>query len=239
MTDVVVCRTCGAALKPGGAFCSACGTRSAEPVSGALGVAIGLYLALLGVQLATMIAVRLDANRFDTLLVAEIGGAVVVVLFYRPARARLAELSARAGLRWYWYGAIVLAAVPIAAAIIGYVHGLATLVGIHPPSELDELAGHHIAWTIMMVVILPPLVEELAFRGVVYGALRKTMTVGEAMIVSSFAFALLHLSIPSLLTHMPLGLYFAWLRERTGSLWPGVFAHACHNALVVVAATAL
>lgn len=29
------------------------------------------------------------------------------------------------------------------------------------------------------------------------------------------------------------GLYFAWLRERTGSL-----CHACHDALVVVVATA-
>jgi len=213
--------------------------RAAPASTGALAVAIGLYLALLGVQVATMIAARLDANRFDTLVVAEVGFAVVVILFYRPARARLAALSARAGLRWYWYGAIAAAAIPIAAAILGYVHGLATMLGIHPPSELEELAGHHLGWTIALVVIIPPLVEELAFRGVVYGALRETMTVGEAMIVSSFAFALLHLSIPSLLTHMPLGLYFAWLRERTGSLWPGVFAHACHNALVVIAATAL
>lgn len=239
MTGGGTCRACFAALKPGAAFCSACGARVVPPSTGALKVAISLYVALLGVQAASLIAVRLDANLFDIVVVAEIGMAVVVMLFYQPARSRLAGLSARAGLRWYWYAVLVVAAVPIAAAVGGYVHGLSTLLGLHPPSELDAFAGHHLAWTIALVVIVPPLVEELAFRGIAYGALREVMTVREAMIVSSFAFALLHLSIPSLLTHMPLGLYLVWLRERTGSLWPGVFAHACHNALVVIAALVL
>ena len=234
-----MCRRCGGALKPGAAFCSACGSRVHAPASGAMAVAIGLYLALLGVQAATLIAARLDADLFDVLVVGEIAMAVVVVLFYRPARARLASLSARAGLRWHWYALLVAAAVPIAAGVLGYVHGLSTLLGVHVPSELETFEGHHIGWAIALIVIVPPLVEELAFRGVLYGALREVMTVRETMIVSSFLFALLHLSIPSLLTHMPLGLYLAWLRERTGSLWPGVFAHACHNALVVVAATVL
>lgn len=75
----------------------------------------------------------------------------------------------------------------------------------------------------------PALQEELAFRGLIYGGLRTTLTISEAFIITSFAFAMLHLSIPSLVTHLPLGLYLCWLRERSGSLWPGVLAHFCHN----------
>jgi hypothetical protein len=47
-------------------------------------------------------------------------------------------------------------------------------------------------------------------------------------------FAILHLSVPSLVTHFPLGMYFVWLRHKSNSLWPGVFAHACHNLGVCI-----
>ena len=75
--------------------------------------------------------------------------------------------------------------------------------------------------------------EERAFRGLIYTGLRKTLGVSESFIISSFAFALLHLSIPSLITHLPLGLYFCYLRHRADSLWPAMLAHALHNAGVI------
>jgi membrane protease YdiL (CAAX protease family) len=90
-------------------------------------------------------------------------------------------------------------------------------------------------WAIVLTVIAPPLEEELGFRGLMYGALRDKLTVTETFLISSFAFALLHLSVPALLTHVPLGLYLCWLRHRSGSLWPPIFAHACHNAGVIIA----
>jgi membrane protease YdiL (CAAX protease family) len=78
------------------------------------------------------------------------------------------------------------------------------------------------------------VIEELAFRGIMFGALlRAQFSPRETVLLTAFAFALLHLSIPSLVTHVPLGLYFGWLRQRSGSLWPGMLAHACHNAGVL------
>ena len=61
-------------------------------------------------------------------------------------------------------------------------------------------------------------------RGLGFGGLRRGLTVTEAMIVSSFAFAILHLSIPSLeetIRRAP-------ARERDGAhhyqqgYWPGI-----------------
>jgi membrane protease YdiL (CAAX protease family) len=82
--------------------------------------------------------------------------------------------------------------------------------------------------------VLPPVVEELAFRGLIYTGLRKTLGVSESFIISSFAFALLHMSLPALITHLPLGLYFCFLRHRSQSLWPSMFAHCLHNLGVIV-----
>jgi membrane protease YdiL (CAAX protease family) len=85
-----------------------------------------------------------------------------------------------------------------------------------------------------LIALAPPVFEELAFRGLIYGALAKSLRRSEAYMISSFAFAMLHLSVPSLLTHLPLGLYFCWLRERSGSMYPSMFAHCCHNFGVVL-----
>lgn len=237
MSDPVSCAACGGPLKPGAAFCSACGRAlviAPPPVeAGSLFRAIWLYVALLGVQLVVMAYARLSDDSFG----AEAGGtllfAVAVLAFYLPVRGHLAGASNSFGLRWPWAFAIVGGAVVIAALVHGYLHGLGALFGIHLPNELAALADHPRAWTIALVVVLPPLVEELAFRGVIYSGLRQSLSVGESLVVSSFAFGMIHLSIPSLLTHVPLGLYFGWLRHRSGSLWPGVLAHACHNAIVV------
>lgn len=37
----------------------------------------------------------------------------------------------------------------------------------------------------------------------------------------------------SLATHIPMGLYFCWLRHRSGSLHPAMLAHFLHNAWVL------
>ena len=38
---------------------------------------------------------------------------------------------------------------------------------------------------------------------------------------------------------LPLGLWFGWLRRRTGSLWPSLVAHIVNNGLAVAAAAYL
>lgn len=238
MSEPAICTGCGGALKPGAAFCSGCGRALvvAPPPAGSLFGAIWLYVALLAVQLVVMAYAKLGDDPFG----AEVGGtflfAVAVLAFYVPLRRQLASASRSFGLRWPWALAIIGGALVIAAVVAGYVHGLAALFGIHVPSELAGLRDHAWPWTIALIVIIPPLVEELAFRGVIYGGLRTSLSVGESMIVSSFAFAMIHMSIPTMLTHFPLGLYFCWLRHRSGSLWPGMLAHACHNAVFVVIA---
>lgn len=51
--------------------------------------------------------------------------------------------------------------------------------------------------------------------------------------LSSVGFGILHLSVLSLSTHVPLGLSFGRLRQRSGSLYPPMFAHFVHDGLVM------
>ena len=91
----------------------------------------------------------------------------------------------------------------------------------------------------LVVVSLGPLVEELLFRGALLSALLRRMHTGWAVTVSSLLFACVHLpdlgflwyAVPNLAL---LAAVLAWLRLRSGSLWPAVVAHGVNNLLAVV-----
>ena len=86
---------------------------------------------------------------------------------------------------------------------------------------------------------LAPLVEELVFRGLLYGWLAGRWGTTVAWLVSSLAFAAAHIEPAHAILVLPLGLWFGWLRRRTGSLWPSLVAHMANNGLAVAAAAYL
>lgn len=86
---------------------------------------------------------------------------------------------------------------------------------------------------------LAPLVEELIFRGLLYGWLAGRWGSGIAFIGSSLAFAAAHVELAHVVLVLPLGLMFGWLRWRSGSLWPSLVAHMANNGLAVAAAALL
>lgn len=197
---------------------------------------ITFYLALLGVQAAGLVYAQVTEDVFPAIVATTAALAAVTLAFAVPHRALVLPAYRRAGFGPLGYLLVLLAAPAVCTIVLGYVRGLGDLFGIRVPGELEGLEAHGPVIAILLVAIVPPLVEELAFRGLLYGGLRSTLTVGETFLISSFAFALLHLSVPSLITHFPIGLYFCWLRHRSGSLWPPMCAHACHNLGVVIAA---
>ena len=100
-----------------------------------------------------------------------------------------------------------------------------------------DILEYGLGWTgvVMMVCVQPAIVEELAYRGIIQTNLGRVLTVREAMIVSSLMFMVMHLT-PLAFPHLFLiGMVLAWLRVRTGSLWPGVLMHFSHNLLCVLA----
>lgn len=109
--------------------------------------------------------------------------------------------------------------------------------------------------TIFVVVLFAPAVEEIIFRGVVYGGLRKlvahlagrlcmlgkgTDRIGGiisfvfAALASSTLFAILHLELVLLPALFALAIALCVLYERTGSLLPGFVAHASFNSFAVL-----
>ena len=240
------CRRCRQPLKPGAAFCSRCGTPRdagvARPVTssdrrrafarafGDVSAAAWLYALLLGGSAALLIIARVTGSTFGAMVTALALDTVVIAIAAYLQREALAGVFARPGFGVRGFAAVVAAAPVILVAIVIYARGVNHLFGL-APERLSDAHGPAVA--LLLDAAWPAFFEELAFRGVIFGLLRRQLPVRDASIVSSFAFAILHLSVPSLVTHLPLGLWFCWLRDRSGSLWPSTTAHFLHNAGVI------
>lgn len=101
--------------------------------------------------------------------------------------------------------------------------------------------------TFISLVVLPPLAEEILFRGFLYSSFKKALPTAVAVILTSLIFASLHLLeggssgplyIAALDTFI-LSLVLIFLREKTGSLWAGITLHGIKNGIAFIALFAI
>ena len=97
-------------------------------------------------------------------------------------------------------------------------------------NEITPLSG-----TVMMVanlLVIVPVAEEIAFRGIVYTRVEKTTNAVTAIIVSSVLFGLMHFVAGGflLVTGAALmALVFGYIFYKFKSLWVCIIAHAVAN----------
>lgn len=124
-----------------------------------------------------------------------------------------------------------------------------TLVSLCVPSinlDQEQLIGFEaakapaeLALVFVSLVILPPLVEEIMIRGFLYTGLRARFTKITSALIASILFGVAHLQLGSgepplwiaAIDTCLLSLFLIYLREKTGSLWAGIFVHAIKNGL--------
>jgi membrane protease YdiL (CAAX protease family) len=191
------------------------------------------YVLLLGTQAATLVLAR--ATSFFLADVMGTGLMTIVIAAVAIAhRELLGEPFSRPGWGLGGYLLVLVASIPVILAVSAYVNGLSRLFRLHEESFLELYREKGLAWAFFLVAVVPPVIEETAFRGVIFGLLDRSLRTVEAILISSIAFGLLHLSAHSLITHVPLGLYLCWLRHRSRSIYPAIFAHFLHNAWAIV-----
>jgi CAAX protease family protein len=78
---------------------------------------------------------------------------------------------------------------------------------------------------------LAPFCEEVAFRGWLLTALRTRHSTRAAVVLSGLLFAIMHLDPVRFSGVLALGVLYAWLTWRSGSIWPAILAHATNNGL--------
>lgn len=83
--------------------------------------------------------------------------------------------------------------------------------------------------TALFIAVIAPVCEEFAFRGILYRGFRKNGSAFQAIILTSLLFGLFHMNVNQMIYAFALGIFFALLREATGSVWPSVIGHMTIN----------
>lgn len=164
------------------------------------------------------------------------------ILLYLPMIAAIAVLVVRRGgvdlgailrwpkLGWYWFAVAGLLVVQLLFSLAAIV--LTSLVAPWLGDSLEDVGQGNLILTAISLVILPPLVEEVVFRGVLIERFTVKWRVGVAVILSAVFFGALHADpVGAGMFGVVTGLLYL----RTGSLWPGIVIHAVNNLVAMVA----
>lgn len=102
------------------------------------------------------------------------------------------------------------------------------------PILVDSL-GSPDKWIITLnVAVVAPLFEEFFFRGFLMDRFQKYLGMLNAILLSALVFGAIHLSLPSFLPLMGLGVILAVVARYSGSLWSSVVTHGLWNLTTVI-----
>jgi membrane protease YdiL (CAAX protease family) len=102
--------------------------------------------------------------------------------------------------------------------------------------RLDGASPALFTVAIIQPVLITPLMEELLFRGSLYGWLRGKLSANLTILITATLFALYHPLIYLWPIAFIFGLVSGWVRERTYSLTPFVIMHMLNSITMIAAA---
>ncbi|WP_347552640.1 CPBP family intramembrane glutamic endopeptidase [Pseudalkalibacillus hwajinpoensis] len=145
---------------------------------------------------------------------------------------RSTRVSSGQAIGWSILGVFMAYASQIIAAMIEM-----NVFGIEPGSENTEMlieVAKAAPIFIIVTSIIGPILEEIVFRKVIFGALYTRFNFWIAGILSSVIFAAIHFDFSHILIYTAMGLTFAYLYVKTKRLIVPIIAHMTMNTIVVL-----
>ena len=99
--------------------------------------------------------------------------------------------------------------------------------------SLPSMDGFGFIGVLTVVAVLPAILEETIFRGILLGGLKNFGKVGSILLCGAL-FALYHQNPAQTLYQFCCGVAFALIVVRSGSVLPTVLAHFVNNALILL-----
>lgn len=159
---------------------------------------------------------------------------LIFLRFGRPDREvlklskpRLSEIALSMGMAFGVFGALVF--LEMLTAMLFRSQG-SSLGGL----DISVNTGMQLWIWIPAVAIIPALLEEFVFRGIVLGIYEKHMPPWRAVILSGIAFGLLHMQFSLFYLYIGIGIVLGWVVYRSRSVWVGVAFHLVYNSLAVL-----
>ncbi len=130
----------------------------------------------------------------------------------------------------------------IGLGALAYYVFLGLVVVIISAPEQDDISGQFgPLWVqFLLIAIVASISEEMFFRGMLFGGLRRRMPMVPAALISGLLFGSMHAPTgPSAVLPLAFfGFVLAVTYERTGSIWPPIALHTLNNSIALIALNA-
>lgn len=169
--------------------------------------------------------------------------AIMLALLVLPLRYYRKNLVSRdvLGLRrivgWMDIGLGLAGYVVYFLILVGVTAALVKLVPAYNASQTQDLGfttlfGMERIVAFVVFVIIAPVAEEVMMRGFLFGNLRKAhMPLLPAMLIVSILFGIAHGQWNVGIDTFILSMIACYLREKTGTIWPGIIIHITKNCV--------
>ncbi len=170
-------------------------------------------------------------NSYDNLLWVEIILAIITLRFVWLNRREMKNVVKFQNFNWY----VLLGLIAIGAAASILVSLSVREVNVtFFNTEVSyfrayKLYSYPSLVMIYSIALTPAMFEELAFRGVMYNYCANFLDERLVVAVTAFLFAIMHLSLLSLVWLIPFGFFIGNLRRRYNTIWYGVIFHFIFN----------
>ena len=128
---------------------------------------------------------------------------------------------------------MVVSGIPV-AMLLNVLAGVLSQAGA---DSTEDITTYPIYLSILCFAVVPAIVEEYVFRGVILGEFLKVkgrFGIASAVMLSSLFFALLHFSLGSVLYGFFFGCLFALVRIATGNMIYPICMHMAFNLINVI-----
>jgi membrane protease YdiL (CAAX protease family) len=206
-------------------------------------IVISLVISLSGLNSAS------DGYKYLSYLVAPIAMGICVLLFAKVDLSKLSSNLQRAPLndyvkgkcspKYYLIALMLIFGLMFSLSYINeYVVKFFELFGYQQREEgdyLPNLSGGWLALAIFVIAVIPAVVEETFFRGLILTGCRRGTGDIRAIFIVGLLFALYHNSPEQTVYQFICGCLFAFLAIRAGSYLPCVLIHFINNAFILCA----
>ena len=108
-------------------------------------------------------------------------------------------------------------------------------------TRLFQGGGWQLAGLLVLVVVVGPVVEELAFRGAAFAGFAQRFGPVGAGVITTLVFMAVHAAekryyLPGFIDVGLMAAAACWLRVKYGSIRPGILLHVLYNAGLLLAA---
>ena len=128
---------------------------------------------------------------------------------------------------WAWVSLGAL--VPMLAINYVYHSWVMRDIGMDMPEVWSDMP---VRAQIFFICVMPAVLEEVAFRGLLQHWLQVALRAMPALVLSSALFMSLHFSVISAPYLFGVGMLLGWAKYKTGSLYPPILIHFLHNLAV-------